>query len=587
MKNTLRDSWQLLGRYLRSRWRWVALLALLVGLRIGLQLLNPQVLRSFIDRVGAGSPLRDLTAIGLLFLGLALTNQVASIAQAYVGENVAWAATNELRADLALHVLRLDMSFHKGHTPGELIERIDGDVAALANFFSRMVLRLVSSALLAAAVTVLLFLEHPLIGLVAAVYVTLTLIVLRGVNRAAVAAWDQDRQAQAELYGYVGERLGGTEDIRANGAEPYVLARLYPIMRRVGEVRRRAWVIRSAAFNAGTLVYLLAQVATLALSATQYSRGQTTIGSVYLVLSYIALLQGPMERIRREIGDLQLASANIRRVRVLFTTRSALVERDQAALPRGPLSVAVDQVSFRYNDDRGQTGEDVLTGFSLDLAAGKMLGVLGRTGSGKTTLTRLLFRMVDPTAGEIRLGDVSIADVPLEDLHRHIGLVTQEVQLFQASVRDNLTMFDPAIPDSRILQALDELGMGAWLQQLPHGLDTELEAGGQNLSAGEGQLLAFARVFLKDPGLIMLDEASSRLDPATEQLLERAITRLLRGRTAIVVAHRLATVQRADEIADSGSRAHVVEHGARAALAADPCSRFHHLLQTGLEEALA
>ena len=165
-------------------------------------------------------------------------------------------------------------------------------------------------------------------------------------------------------------------------------------------------------------------------------------------------------------------------------------------------------------------------------------------------------------------------------------MVTQEVQLFHASVRDNLTLFDDEIRDAQILAVLDEVGLGEWLAALPQGLDTQLSGDDSSLSAGEAQLLAFTRVFLADPGLVILDEASSRLDPATEQRIERALDRLLAGRTGIIIAHRLATVQRADEIMilDKG-RIH--EHGPRASLAADPTSRFAQLLQTGLEEAFA
>jgi ABC-type multidrug transport system fused ATPase/permease subunit len=219
------------------------------------------------------------------------------------------------------------------------------------------------------------------------------------------------------------------------------------------------------------------------------------------------------------------------------------------------------------------------------VAPGEVVGLLGRTGSGKTTLTRLLLRLYDPTAGTIRLGGVDLRDAHRADLRRHIGVVTQDVQLFQASVRDNLALFDTRISDARILAALDELGLGEWARTLPEGLDTVLAAGGGGLSAGEAQLLAFTRVFLKDPGLVILDEASSRVDPATERLIERAVGKLLQNRTGIIIAHRLGTVERADTILilDEGR---IAEHGPRVTLATDPGSRFAGLLRTGAAEVL-
>lgn len=200
-------------------------------------------------------------------------------------------------------------------------------------------------------------------------------------------------------------------------------------------------------------------------------------------------------------------------------------------------------------------------------------------------MTRLLFRLYDPNQGTLKLGGVNLRHVSLADLRQQVSMVTQDVQLFQATVRENLTFFNPHIPDSQLEQVMKSLRLWEWVQSLPKGLETPL-AGGESLSAGEAQLLAFARVFLKNPGLIILDEASSRLDPSTEALMERTVDFLFTERTGVVIAHRLKTVQRADDILilEDGC---AVEYGPRLELAANPSSRFYHLLQTGLEEVLA
>ena len=216
----------------------------------------------------------------------------------------------------------------------------------------------------------------------------------------------------------------------------------------------------------------------------------------------------------------------------------------------------------------------------------RLLRTWRRRLSSKRCATRANCRLYEPCAGVIRLGGGDIRTVRLSDLRQRVAMVTQDVQLFQATVRDNLTFFDRSIADDQILQVIRELGLWEWYAALPAGLDTELASGGGGLSAGEAQLLALTRVFLKDPGLVILDEASSRLDPATEHLIERAVERLLHGRTGIIIAHRPATVQRVDEILilEDGR---IREQGSRVELAGDPDSVLASLLGAGLEEALA
>jgi ABC-type multidrug transport system fused ATPase/permease subunit len=266
------------------------------------------------------------------------------------------------------------------------------------------------------------------------------------------------------------------------------------------------------------------------------------------------------------------------RIEALLRTVPRIADGPDAALPPGPLSVELHGVSFAYVQD-----SPVLRDISVCLEAGRVLGVVGRTGSGKTTLTRLISRFHDPLAGVVRLGGVDLREVRLAAVRGRIGLVTQEVHLFNASVRDNLTLFDDSVPDDRISAVLDTIGLADWLRELPSGLETPLGTGGAGLSAGQAQVLTCARILLRDPDVVILDEASSRLDPATERLVHGALGRLLDGRTGIIVAHRLATVAYADDILvlEDGQ---VREHGPRLDLAADPTSHFAGLLRIAAEE---
>lgn len=202
-----------------------------------------------------------------------------------------------------------------------------------------------------------------------------------------------------------------------------------------------------------------------------------------------------------------------------------------------------------------------------------MVGVFGRSGTGKSTMTKLLTRLYDPTEGGIQLGGVDTRSLSLRDLRQGVGMVTQDVQLFRTSVRNNLTFFDDTISDDHLISIIDELGLGSWLTSLPDGLDTMLESGAGGLSAGQAQWLAFTRIFLKDPGMVILDEPSSRLDSATEKMIERAVTKLVAGRTAFIIAHHLDTIALVDDIMiiDSGT---LFEFGPRETLEADEKSQF-------------
>ncbi len=569
---------EFLVTYLRPQLPRVVLLTVLLFTGIALQLLTPQIVSRFIDLARAGAAVEALARLAFAYLAVAVAGQIISVLSVYSGENVGWTATNTLREALALHCLRLDLSFHNAKTPGEMIERVDGDVTQLSSFFSQFVIRVVGNAVLLVGILVLLYRADWHVGLAYAGFTIGALLILRWLIASAVPYWRDARQTSAVLLGFLEERLSGTEDIRSSGAVPYVMRRLYEVLRTQLEKSRRAWLRGSMLWATTAGLLALANALAFGMGAYLLHRGVITLGTVYLFFHYTEMLRRPLEQITRQMQELQRAGASIGRVGDLLALQPTATDGPRS-LPAGALEVQIDHLSFGYDE-----GDPVLEDISLRVAPGRVLGLLGRTGSGKTTIGRLMVRFYDPTAGAIRLGGTDIRDVPLTELRNRVGLVTQDVQLFHASVRDNLTFFDRGIADARIMAVLGELGLADWIETLPRGLDTPI--GPHVLSAGEAQLLAFARVFFKDPGLVILDEASSRLDPATEQLLERSVNALRRGRTAIIIAHRLATVQRADEIMilDAGR---VAEAGPRAALAADPTSRFASLLRTGLEEVLA
>jgi ATP-binding cassette, subfamily B, bacterial len=569
----------LLIRYLAPLQARVTLLAVLLLGDIGLQLVNPQILRFFIDTARTGGASSTLAGAAVLFLIVVLGSQLVTSLATYLSQDVGWTATNLLRADLVWHCLRLDLSFHHVHTPGELIERVDGDVAILANFFATFVIRVLGNALLLAGILLLIVHEDWRVGLALVAHTLVALWVLRHVQGVPVPSFKAWRQAMADLSGFWEEHLAGTEDIRSCGAESYVLRRQDELLRALMHHGRAALVLRRVFQSVLEILTAVGSALAFALGAYLLTAGAMTLGTVYLIFTYTGLLTANLADLTQQLNDLQGASAAIARIRDLYAAEPRIQDGPGVAVPPGPPGITFDGVSFRYGG-----GPLVLHDLSVHVAPGRILGVVGRTGSGRTTLARLLARFYDPTAGTIRWGDTDVRSLQLADLRRRVGLVTQDVHVFTATVRDNLTLFGDDILDEQILQALGDLGLMEWYRRLPHGLETWIAPGG--LSAGEAQLLALARVFLKDPALVILDEPSSRLDPATERLVERALDRLLEGRTGLIVAHRLATLARADDILIL-SDGRCVEYGPRAQLARDPTSRFARLLRTGTEEVPA
>lgn len=576
-KNGLSVYADMLGKYLLPHRGSLITLTVLLFALIGLQLASPQVIRYFIDTAGSSEPLEKLMYAALLFIGFSIVQQIIAVVSTYASENLAWRTTNKLRGDLAEHCLKLDMNFHKSNTSGSLIERVDGDVNALANFFSSFIIHLGGNLLLMIGIIVLLFRENVWIGAGMLLFVVFAVAIVQHIRKYAAPVWRNWRQVNAEYYGFVGEHLEGTEDTRANGASGYVMGRFFGLLRRMLPLRKKAFLGFASMWITTIIVFALGNAMAFAISAYLWKTGAITIGTVYLIFFYTELLAKPIEKIRTQIEDLQKADASLHRIRELLAMKPSVKDGPGAKLAEGPLAVKFNGLTFGYGD--APTIKDL----NLDLKPGEVLGLLGRTGSGKTTIARLLLRFYDPQQGGITLNGTDIRQLKLSELRSSVALVTQNIEIMQGTVRDNLTFYDDSISDEAIRGVLDELGLGEWLRSLKDGLDTMLDSGGGSLSAGEAQLLAFARVFLQNPGLVILDEASSRLDPLTEQRLEKAVDRLLKERTCIIIAHRLSTIQRADRIAimDSGSLA---EYGEREKLANDPSSRFSRMLAVGLEE---
>jgi ATP-binding cassette subfamily B protein len=581
LNTKLRQYIKLLYTYLKPQLSKVIILFLILAVGISIQLINPQIVRYFIDEALKGTTGKGLYTAAGAFILFATLQQFINLISTYLSQNIGWITTNNLRVDLIKHCLNLDMSFHKEHLPGEIMERVDGDVNLLFNFFSKFIINIINNLFLIIGILIILFNENWLIGLSITLFAIFTLIVLWKNQASGVDYWVEDRKANSDLFGFLGENLSSTEDIRSSNAVNFVMNKFYTLLKNWLPIRIKAIMMYYKMWTTSIIVFAIGNIVAFGVGFYLKSSGFITLGTVYLIFNYTELLRVPLEQIRGQFEDLQKSAASITRINDLLSKKSALVEGIKKMRDEDLVSISVKDLCFEYEND-----VPVLNNVSFNLEQGRTLGILGRTGSGKSTLAKLMIRLYDPTSGSIFLKDSKIQEYSFKALRDSIAFITQDVQLFNATVRDNLTLFNPQITDAEIYASLDSIGLKTWINSMKGGLDAVLGPEGVGLSSGEAQLLAFTRVFLKNPKLIIMDEASSRLDPATEQLMESALNKLLEGRSSIIIAHRLHTVQRADNILilEEGS---VKEYGQRVDLASDINSYFYKLLKVGLEEVLA
>ncbi|UCG40820.1 MAG: ABC transporter ATP-binding protein [Acidimicrobiia bacterium] len=544
----------------------------MIVVMVALDLAGPILLARSIDAAVESAGSDRIVELAIWFLGVAVGAQVLSATTTYLGARIGWTIANDLRLVAGRHLTSLDLDYHTSTNPGTLIERVDGDITAIAEFFSNFAVRVTSTTLLLGGIVALTFAEHPLAGWMTLGFTVIVMGMLFATRSLGVAASESERGLSARLYGFIEERLAALDDIRANGAGAQVMRRFKAIMADWFLGSRRAWMRRSiiwvtiiGSFSAGSLI-------ALTLGTRLVGQGAMTIGTAYLIFQYMAKLEAPIEEITNQMQELQKAAAGTRRLSEILALTPSVDRSGTTPLPRGALSLAFEGVDFSYDD-----GVPVLSGIDLDIPAGTHLGLLGRTGGGKSTMTKLIARFHDPSAGTVRLDGIDLRTADPASVRRAISFITQDVQLFDGTVKQNVTFFDPIVADEDVEDALASIGLADWAHALPDGIHTELGTNGIGISSGEAQLVALARAHLRDPGLIILDEPSSRIDPATEALLTKALARLTEGRTSIVIAHRLATVANVDRVAIL-ERGALVESGNRAALAADPSSRLSGML---------
>jgi ATP-binding cassette subfamily B protein len=546
-------------------------LAMVAG---GGRVVTPVLVQQTIDRHVTGDTARLQGMLLLAGTGLALI-LVAAWAARTTSQRLATASERALcglRVRAFNHIHALSMAHHTEEQRGALVSRVTSDVETLGQFFRWGGLAwVINSALMLAALAAMLVYDWRL-ALIAVATVLPLVAVLRVMQRRVVVAWDAVRTRVGESLAAISESIQGAAVIRAYGVQAPAQRRVLRTVEARRQAEIRAGTIGAFFFPSGELFGVLATAAVLLAGMAIGPEGGLTAGTLVAFAFLVTIFLEPVAEFTEILDMTQQAVAGWKKVLdVLDTPVEVEDPRPGLTLPARALDIELDRVSFAYHG-----GPPVLVDVHVTIPAGTRVALVGTTGSGKTTLAKLLIRLADPTAGTIRVAGVGLRQVSLASLRSALVMVPQDGFLFDTSVAENVRMGRPDAGDREVRAAFEALELGRWVDGLPRGIHTRVGERGDYLSVGERQLVALARGYLADPGCLILDEATSAVDPATEVALRNAIQRLTEGRTALTIAHRLATAEHADLIFVL-ERGRLVQQGTHAQLLADPSGAYARL----------
>jgi putative ABC transport system ATP-binding protein len=534
----------------------------------------PIAVQQVIDRgLAGGDP--DMGLITWLVLACALVVVITAVAVFRM--NVRLFRTTEtalagLRVRAFRHVHDLSVLHQQGERRGSLVSRVTSDVDQLSVFMQwGGVLGLISVGQLVVATVVMAIYSWQLTLLVLACFVPLAIAVRWFAQRLA-KSYGVVRERVGDVLGAIAESVVGAPTVRAYGVRARTAARIDAAIDRHYRASVDAQKVTAAVFVTGEFVAAVANAAVVVVGVLLGLAGEISAGTLVAFLFLVTLFVAPVQTASEVLNEAQNAVAGFRRVLDVIDSEPDI--RDPAIagagavheLPVGPLGVRFERVSFRYAPGARLALDEV----DLTIEPRLRVAIVGETGSGKTTFAKLVTRLMDPVEGRVLLGSDAAGWVPLDEvafasLRSRVVMVPQDGFLFDATVADNVRYGRPGMTDGQIAVAFEELGLGTWVEGLEDGVATAVGQRGESLSAGERQLVAVARAYVADPDLLVLDEATSAVDPATEQRLTRALDTLTSGRTTLTIAHRLSTAERADEIlvVDAG---HIVQRGTHAEL---------------------
>jgi ATP-binding cassette subfamily B protein len=494
-----------------------------------------------------------LDLIVLAFLASAVIYVIASAVQTYLVGWVGQRALQDLRVQLFSHLQRLSISFYSRNRAGVIISRLTNDVEALDQLVEDGIATLIQSGLTLIGVVVILFALDPHLALLTFLALPVLAVGAFAFRIASADAYRLTREKIASITGYLQESLSGIRVVRAFGQEPKHIARFGELNDENRAANMTTVNLNAAYFPAVEFLSALVTVEILVIGGVEAINGHTSTGVVFAFIAALNNFFDPIQNLSQLYTTYQSGMAALDKIFELLDEQPDLADADDAtALPPVRGELRLDHVSFRYGSDKD--GDWALRDIDLTVPAGQTVALVGATGAGKSTFAKLVARFYDPTEGRVMIDGHDLRNVAAQSLRSQLGIVPQEGFLFSGTVRENIAFGRPDASDEDISAAARAVGAEQFIGALEDGYDTQVGERGIQLSAGQRQLLAFARALVAGPRILLLDEATSNVDVHTESLIEQGMRRLVAGRTAIVIAHRLSTIRHAGRIV-------VLEHG--------------------------
>jgi ATP-binding cassette subfamily B multidrug efflux pump len=542
-RNTRGTLLRIWGYLKRQRWALVGT-ALLVAASSGLDLLGPYLMGRAIDAYILQGDLPGLARTALLMAGVALVLSLTTWLQTYVMAGASQRTVRDIRDDLFARLQTLSLRFFDQRSHGELMSRLTNDVENISNVLAEGVTQLISTVLSVVGVAAMMFAINAHLALVSLVTIPLMLAISRWITGRTRRGFREQQAALGELNGIIEETITGQRVVKAYVREQAAIEQFDAANRRLRRASTYAQIFAGTMGPINNFVNNVGFAIVAGAGGWMAVQGLATVGNIASFVNYARQFARPLNQIANLYGTIQSAIAGAERVFEIIDEIPELQDApDALPLTRVRGDVLFDDVCFGYEE-----GVPVLKHVSLHAQPGQTIALVGPTGAGKTTIVNLLTRFYDIDSGSVHVDDADIRQIKLDDLRRTLGIVLQDTFLFSDTVMENIRYGRLDASDEEVIAAAKLANADQFIHRLPHGYQTELSEQGSNLSQGQRQLLAIARAVLADPGILILDEATSSVDTRTEKHIQEAMLRLMEGRTSFVIAHRLSTIREADSI---------------------------------------